>query len=250
MLNIIPIPAFQDNYIWLISNGTHAAVVDPGDAAPVIEALKQHDLRLCNILITHHHADHIGGVDALITEYSPQVYAPKKEQYTFTHNPVSDGQTIVIPELNVSFKVMDVGGHTLGHVAYYGANSLFCGDTLFGGGCGRLFEGTAAQMFASLQKIAKLPPETAVYCAHEYTEHNLKFANTVEKNNTALIERINITRKLREANIPTIPSSIELELATNPFLRCASPEIIRNLDLQHTDGIEVFSTLRQMRNNF
>ena len=250
MLNIIPIPAFQDNYIWLIENGSHAAVVDPGDAAPVISALKQRGLKLTTILITHHHADHIGGVEALIQAFSPQVYAPKKEQYNFQHIAVSDNQTIHLSDLDLSFKVMDVGGHTLGHVAYYGANSLFCGDTLFGGGCGRLFEGTAEQMFSSLQKIASLPEDTAVYCAHEYTEHNLDFAQTVEKNNKALNERVIATRTTRLAGQPTIPSSIKLERDTNPFLRCSSDEIRLNLKLQHADLVEVFSTLRQMRNNF
>lgn len=250
MVNIIPIPAFQDNYIWLIENGTHAAVVDPGDAAPVIAALQHRDLKLTTILITHHHADHIGGVDALMAKYSPQVFAPQKERYPFAHTAVNDGQVIDLQDLDVAFNVMDVGGHTLGHVAYYGANSVFCGDTLFGGGCGRLFEGTPAQMFASLQKVAKLPPETAIYCAHEYTEHNLQFAKTVEKNNCALIERIRTSRKLREAGLPTIPSSLLLELETNPFLRCTSPEIINSLDLQHADEVEVFSTLRRMRNQF
>lgn len=250
MLNIIPIPAFQDNYIWLIENGSHAAVVDPGDAAPVMSALKQRGLKLSTILITHHHADHIGGVEALIKAFAPQVYAPKKEKYNFQHIAVSDKQTIHLSDLGLSFEVMDVGGHTLGHVAYYGANSLFCGDTLFGGGCGRLFEGTAAQMFASLQKIAALPEDTAVYCAHEYTEHNLNFALSVEKNNKALNERVVATRTTRAAGQPTIPSSIKLELDTNPFLRCSSNEIRLRLKLQHTDPVEVFSILRQMRNNF
>jgi hydroxyacylglutathione hydrolase len=250
MLNIIPILAFQDNYIWLIENGTHAAVVDPGDAAPVIAALQHRDLKLTTILITHHHADHIGGVDALMAKYSPQVCAPQKERYPFAHSAVNDGQVIHLQDLDVSFNVMDVGGHTLGHVAYYGANSVFCGDTLFGGGCGRLFEGTPAQMFASLQKIAKLPPETSVYCAHEYTEHNLQFAKTIEKNNSTLIERIRTSRKLREAGLPTIPSAILLELETNPFLRCTSPEIINALNLKHADEVEVFTILRQMRNHF
>jgi hydroxyacylglutathione hydrolase len=250
MLNIIPISAFQDNYIWLIENGTYAVIVDPGEAEPVITALKKRGLKLSTILITHHHADHIGGVNKLITAFSPQVFAPAKEHYAFNHTSVSEGQIIHIKELDIAFQVIDVGGHTLGHVAYYGVNSIFCGDTLFGGGCGRLFEGTAEQMFASLQKIAKLPPDTAVYCAHEYTEHNLQFAKTVEKNNPNLIERISTSRKLREANLPTIPSAIKLELATNPFLRCNSPEIIRTLGLESGNEIEVFSLLRQMRNHF
>ncbi|MFZ9642762.1 MAG: hydroxyacylglutathione hydrolase, partial [Candidatus Methylopumilus sp.] len=189
MLNIIPISAFQDNYIWLIENGSQAAIVDPGDAAPVIAALNKQGLKLSTILITHHHADHIGGVDRLIREYSPTVYAPKKEHYSFAHTAVSEGELIHLADLNLTLEVMDVGGHTLGHLAYYGANLLFCGDTLFGGGCGRLFEGTPEQMLRSLQKIARLPAETLVYCAHEYTEHNLQFAKSVEKNNADLNKR-------------------------------------------------------------
>ncbi len=250
MLNITPILAFQDNYIWLIDNGTYATVVDPGDAVPVMAALDQRALRLTNILITHHHADHIGGVDGLISKCSPQVFAPEKEQYAFNHTPVHDGEIIYIQDLNLSLNVMDVGGHTLGHIAYYGANSLFCGDTLFGGGCGRIFEGSPEQMFSSVQKIGKLPTNTAVYCAHEYTEHNLQFAILVEKNNPALNNRITTTRKLREAGLPSMPSSIQLELATNPFLRCDSTEIKRTLDLQHNSALDVFTTLRQMRNKF
>jgi len=250
MLNIIPIPAFEDNYIWLIENGSQATVVDPGDHTPVISFLRKRGLELTNILITHHHSDHIGGVNALIHEFAPQVFAPEKEQYHFPHLSVSDQQIIHIADLNISFEVMDVGGHTLGHVAYYGANSLFCGDTLFGGGCGRLFEGTPVQMFNSLQKIAKLPPSTAVYCAHEYTEHNLQFAKSVEKNNLHLLERIRQARMTRAAGFPTIPSSIKLELATNPFLRSNSTEICQALNMQHADPIEIFTTLRQMRNQF
>jgi hydroxyacylglutathione hydrolase len=250
MLNIIPIPAFEDNYIWLIENGVHATVIDPGDDVPVIFVLEQRGLTLTHIFITHHHADHIGGVNSLIDQFSPKVYAPKKEQYSFPHIQVSDQQTVHIKDLNISFEVMDVGGHTLGHVAYYGANSVFCGDTLFGGGCGRIFEGTPIQMFKSLQKIAKLPSETAVYCAHEYTEHNLQFAKSVEKNNPDLIERIFKTSITRSAGLPTIPSSIKLELATNPFLRGTSMEIRRSLNMQHADPIEIFTVLRQMRNQF
>ena len=250
MLNIIPISAFQDNYIWIIENGTHAAVVDPGDAEPVISALKKRGLELTTILITHHHEDHIGGVNELMREFAPEIYAPAKEQYHFSHIAVHDNQTINIPKLNLSLKVMDVGGHTLGHVAYYGENAIFCGDTLFGGGCGRLFEGTPEQMFLSLEKIAALPNETAVYCAHEYTEHNLQFAKTVEKNNLALIDRISCSRKTRLAGLPTIPSSIKLELATNPFLRCTSQEIRESLGLQDANPIEIFTRLRQLRNQF
>ena len=250
MLNIIPISAFQDNYIWLIENGSQAAVVDPGDAAPVIAALNKQGLKLSTILITHHHADHIGGVDRLIREYSPTVYAPKKEHYAFEHTAVSEGELIHLADLNLTLEAMDVGGHTLGHLAYYGANLLFCGDTLFGGGCGRLFEGTPEQMLRSLQKIAQLPAETLVYCAHEYTEHNLQFAKSVEKNNADLNKRILAAHATRAAGLATIPSSIALELATNPFLRCDSTEIRQTLAMQQADTVEVFARLRQMRNQF
>lgn len=250
MLNIIPIPAFQDNYIWLIENGTHATVVDPGDATPVVAALKQRGLKLSTILITHHHADHIGGVNTLMAEFAPQVFAPQKEEYAFKHTPVDDNQTIHIQDLDLSLKVIDVGGHTLGHVAYYGANLLFCGDTLFGCGCGRLFEGTPAQMFDSLQKIAALPESTAIYCAHEYTEHNLQFAQLVESNNAALKDRTQMTKALRSSGQPSLPSNIALELATNPFLRCRSPEIMAYLNLPQADPIAVFTALRAMRNQF
>ena len=250
MLNIIPIPAFQDNYIWLIEDGTHAAVVDPGDAVPVIAAVEARGLKLSSILITHHHADHIGGVEALMREYSPEVFAPAKERYAFDHTPVNDGQTIYIEDLNLTLGVMDVGGHTLDHVAYYGANSLFCGDTLFGAGCGRLFEGTPAQMYASLEKIATLPDETAVYCAHEYTEHNLQFAKRVEAHNPDVAARINSTRTLRSEGRPSLPSTIGLERATNPFLRCTSTDIMTHLGLSSASPVEVFTELRARRNLF
>lgn len=255
MIDISPIPAFQDNYIWLISNGTHAVVVDPGDAAPVMDYLQQHRLSLDTILITHHHADHIGGVSTLLNHFPAKVYAPKKEHYEFPHQAVIDQQQVKLANLGLTLQVLEVPGHTLGHVAYYGANSLFCGDTLFGAGCGRLFEGTPEQMFTSLQKIAAMPKETNVYCAHEYTLHNLNFAYSVEPHNTDLINRIEATKALRENEIPSLPSSINLELATNPFLRCHSPEISKNLGLANTASsqaelIQVFTLLRQMRNQF
>lgn len=250
MLNIIPIPAFQDNYIWLIEDGTHAAVVDPGDAVPVIAAVEARGLKLSSILITHHHADHIGGVETLMREYFPEVFAPAKERYAFDHTAVNDGQNIYIKDLNLTLNVMDVGGHTLGHVAYYGANSLFCGDTLFGAGCGRLFEGSPAQMYASLQKIANLPDETAVYCAHEYTEHNLQFSKCVEASNPNVAARIISTRALRSEGYPSLPSTIGLERATNPFLRCSSTDIMTHLGLNTASPVEVFTELRARRNQF
>lgn len=259
-ISIIPIPAFQDNYIWLITNGSHAAVVDPGDATPVITYIQEHQLTLDTILITHHHADHIGGVHELLRHYPAKVYAPQKETYDFPHQTVKDAQLIKLENLNCQLKVMEIPGHTLGHVAYYGANSLFCGDTLFGGGCGRLFEGTPAQMFASLKQIASLPKETAIYCAHEYTEHNLQFAKTLEPNNSALIKRIAETRIIRNAGKPSLPSNIGLELETNPFLRCHLPALLEKLQVkkvldektgqENTDSLAVFTAIRQLRNHF
>jgi len=250
MLKIRPIPAFQDNYIWLIQNGNHVAVVDPGDAVPVISTLQNENLTLDAILITHHHNDHIGGVQSLLKEYQTQVFAPTNEHFDFTHQSVRENDLIQLPNLKLNLSVIDIPGHTNGHVAYYGLNHLFCGDTLFGGGCGRLFEGTYEQLFNSLNKLAALPDETLIYCAHEYTEHNLRFASLVDSKNLALINRIASTKKVRASNKPSLPSSIGLEKETNPFLRCDDQLITSALGLQAPDPIAVFKTLRDMRNNF
>lgn len=250
MLKIRPIPAFQDNYIWLIQNGNHVAVVDPGDAAPVISTLQNENLTLDAILITHHHNDHIGGVQSLLKEYQTQVFAPTNEHFDFTHQSVRENDLIQLPNLKLNLSVIDIPGHTNGHVAYYGLNHLFCGDTLFGGGCGRLLEGTYEQLFNSLNKLAALPDETLIYCAHEYTEHNLRFASLVDSKNLVLINRIASTKKVRASNKPSLPSSIGLEKETNPFLRCHDQLITSALGLQAADPIAVFKTLRDMRNNF
>lgn len=250
---IIPIPAFKDNYIWLIHNGIQAVIVDPGEAMPVNETLKRLSLNLIAILITHHHHDHIGGVAELLEEYpQTKVYAPKLEQYAFEHTPVSKTDILTLKTLNLEFKVIELPGHTLGHVAYYSNyhHLLFCGDTLFGAGCGRLFEGTAFQMYESLQKLAILPVTTEVYCTHEYTLHNINFALTLEPNNQDLVERLNQTRKLRDLNSPSLPSTIGLELATNPFLRCSSTEIQSSIHLTGASNLDVFSTLRELRNHY
>lgn len=250
MPEIIPIPAFKDNYIWLLHQNQHAIVIDPGDATPVLHMLSALDLNLDAILITHHHADHIGGVEALLRATHAKAYAPARELYTFPHQPVHADDILNFPLLSLSTNVMEVPGHTLGHVAYHGNKMLFCGDTLFGAGCGRLFEGTPEQMFHSLQQLAALPPDTAVYCAHEYTEHNLAFALSLEPQHPALLERQQMTRHLRSINLPSLPSSIKLELATNPFLRCHEAGIISASGNKDADPVHVFAAIREMRNHF
>lgn len=251
MLQIIPIPAFKDNYIWLLHNGIYAIVVDPGDANPVITALSDLNLQLAGILITHHHSDHIGGVDELLTRFPDiSIYAPKQERYSFRHIAVSEPNQVNLPELGLSLNVIDLPGHTLGHIAYYAEGLLFCGDTLFGAGCGRLFEGTAEQLYHSLQKLAQLPADTKVYCTHEYTLHNIRFALTLEPANHALQQRKYDTEVLRDAALPSLPSNIKLELDTNPFLRCFSAEIRSTVQLETATETEIFRTIREMRNHY
>jgi hydroxyacylglutathione hydrolase len=252
-LQIIPIPAFQDNYIWLIAQGEAAIVVDPGDAAPVLAALKKYQIHLSTLLITHHHGDHIDGVETLLQHFpNARVYAPKLEQYAFTHTAVSEGDQI--KALDLTFNVLEVPGHTLGHVAYYAQNSLapllFCGDTLFGAGCGRLFEGTPAQMLASLKKMSQFPPETNVFCTHEYTLKNIAFALSLEPNNQALIVRKNETERLLAAQQPSLPSTIALEIATNPFLRCNDEAIKLSVNLPTASELSVFTKIRHLRNTY
>lgn len=259
ILQIIPIPAFKDNYIWLIHNNHQAIIVDPGDAEPVIDVLTKLQLNLNTILITHHHHDHIGGVVELSNAF-PQVkiYAPKLEQYDFNHIAVDKGDTIDLSAFNLRFNVIALPGHTLGHIAYYAIEHsnhiLLCGDTLFGGGCGRLFEGTPEQMYQSLQTLAALPANTRVYCTHEYTLHNLNFALALEPNNQALMKRHEETHQLRNSLRPTLPSTIALELATNPFLRCDSLEIQASIakltSLKNLTELQVFTAIREMRNHY
>ena len=253
MFEVIRIPAFNDNYIWLLRKGAAAVVVDPGDARPVIEVLEREGLSLAAILITHHHADHQGGVPALIARCPCPVFGPAAESITGITQALRGGELIRIAALNTEFSVLQVPGHTLGHLAYYGAGCLFCGDTLFGGGCGRLFEGTPAQMLDSLERLAALPDETAVYCAHEYTEANLRFALAVEAGNRALQARVDEVAVTRAKGLPTVPSTIALEKATNPFLRCHSPEVIASsaLRVPGSSGLlQVFTALREWKNDF
>ena len=258
---IVPIRAFTDNYIWVIRDHCHAAVVDPGDASPVLDYLRHEKLKLIAILNTHHHKDHSGGNAALLQEFTVPVYGPEKESIpTLTHRlreyteKEREEGNVYLSQFSLSLKVLDIPGHTAGHIAYYGANLLFCGDTLFGCGCGRLFEGTARQMVDSLEKLADLPKDTLIYCGHEYTLNNIRFARMVEPGNQALIEREAVAVKLRGRNLPTLPCTIALEKATNPFLRCNEPEVIQNASnyagTPLTDRISVFAAIRDWKNQF
>ena len=254
MFEVIRIPAFKDNYIWLLRKGASALVVDPGEAAGVLAVLARGRLALAGILVTHHHHDHQGGVAGLLASYpAAEVFGPAVESITGLNRPLRGGETICPAHFGVDFEVLAVPGHTLGHLAYYCADSLFCGDTLFGAGCGRLFEGTPAQMFDSLARLAALPDQTAVYCAHEYTELNLRFALTIEPGNPRLQQRADEVAAARAQGLATVPSTLELEKATNPFLRCSVPEVAASAlgsDGWADDPLAVFTALRERRNGF
>lgn len=256
MLSVLTVPAFKDNYLWLIHDGTHAAVVDPGDAKPILSVLAEHGLSLAAILLTHHHADHVGGVPELLRHYTVPVYGPRNETIPQVSTPVAEGDTVTIPQLALMLQVLNVPGHTRGHIAFLAAEQswLFCGDTLFAGGCGRLFEGTPQQMAASLDKLAALSDATQVYCAHEYTLSNLRFACEVEPGNAKLRERLGIEQAKRDQGLPTIPSTIGLEKSTNPFLRFRESAIAERLisegHLSTREPVAVFAALREWKNSY
>jgi hydroxyacylglutathione hydrolase len=258
-LSVLALPAFQNNYLWLVHDGIHAVAIDPGAAEPIVAALEQHHLTLTAILLTHHHADHIGGVPALLAASPVPVFGPRHDGIAAVSVPLAEGDLVELPGIALSLRVLDVPGHTLGHIAYLrtspGARWLFCGDTLFAGGCGRLFEGTPAQMSASLDKLAELPGDTEVYCAHEYTLHNLRFALTVEPGNRAIAQRLEVDSAKRARGEPTVPSSIALERATNPFLRYREAGIADQLVklgrlAPGAAPLEVFTVLRAWKNTF
>ena len=254
MLQVVPGNAFKDNYVWTLREGRSAAVVDPGEARPVLEYLAREKLALVAILATHHHPDHVGGIAELLREHRVPVYGPRHEPIATLTHPVSEGDTVILPALGVSFSVLDIPGHTRAHIAYYGAGALFCGDTLFACGCGRLFEGTAEQMYASLQKLAALPDDTRVYCGHEYTLANIGFAKSVEPGNAALGAREQRDKALRASGKPTLPSTLGDEKATNPFLRCADPAVVESankyLGARAADPARVFAAIREWKNRF
>lgn len=260
-MTLVPLPAFADNYIWMLQDGRHAIVVDPGDAAPVFEALSQGRLQLAAILVTHHHADHTGGVAALHEATGAPVFGPAHEPVPAPFTRLARGDHC--EALGLRFEVIDVPGHTAGHIAYFlpadaGAGAapiLFCGDTLFSGGCGRLFEGTPAQMLASLDALAALPGATRVCCAHEYTLSNLKFARAVEPGNAELTQYTAQCEALRARGEPTLPSQLATERQINPFLRSREDTVLRAVRAHaglsaQTPQTEVFAALRQWKNEF
>lgn len=257
MMQVFAVPAFNDNYLWVLANGRCAAVVDPGDAAPVEAFLAANSLTLTAILATHHHGDHVGGLLALKAHWKCRAFGPASEDIAGLDQRVREGDRIAVPGIDESFDVLDIPGHTAGHIAYVrvgGEPMVFCGDTLFACGCGRLFEGTAAQMVDSLGKLKRLPPGTRAYCGHEYTMANIRFATAVEPDNAALRERVSREAAKRARGEPTLPTTIGEELATNPFLRWEAPEVIASAQKHAGHAlrgpVDVFATVREWKNNF
>ena len=257
-MNLLALPAFDDNYLWLLHDGARALVVDPGDAVPVLETLDRLGLDLAAILVTHHHGDHTGGVADLLDRY-PQARAlgVARGDLAGRVDTVEDGQPLKL--LGLDWQVLLTPGHTLDHVSFYSAGAeglaplLFCGDTLFSAGCGRLFEGTPAQMQVSLQRLAALPAETRVCCAHEYTLSNLRFAWAVDPDNAPLAAYQQRCARLRSEYLPTLPARLGDELLINPFLRCTEPAVVRSAQARGadpSDPVSVFAALRQWKNEF
>lgn len=256
MISVKPVEAFTDNYIWFIENNAnhHVAIVDPGDEQPVLAAIAQRKLIPAAILCTHHHWDHTDGIAGLLERYDIPVYGPANESVATLTQRLRGGDQIKLPTLELSFSILDIPGHTRGHIAYYGHNRLFCGDTLFSAGCGRLFEGTAEQMHLSLATLGQLPASTEIYCGHEYTLSNLQFAETVEPSNHYIKEYITQCNRQRANNLPTLPSTLATEYQINPFLRTTEPTVKNAVEKQQKKScnseIEVFAALRRWKDNY
>jgi len=256
----VPVPAFDDNYIWVVSDGEQAVVVDPGDAAPVKAYLAKRGWRLSAILLTHHHADHVGGVADLLKGQVVPVYGPAAEAIPYLTQRLKDGDKVHVDAPSLDLEVLDVPGHTSGHIAFFqaadpdGTPHVFCGDTLFACGCGRLFEGTPEQMLKSLDALAALPGETEVHCAHEYTLSNIRFALACEPDNAKLQAWRDEATALREQDVPTLPTTIAHERAVNPFLRAGEPAVQATLaDQLHEsvpDRLTAFTLMREWKNRF
>ena len=255
-VSVIPIPSLSDNYIWLIINDSEAtvAIVDPGSSTDPISYIEQMNLRPLAILVTHHHWDHVNGIEKLVHRYSIPVYGPATESIPYLTTPLRDSDSFLLPELKQSFDVMDISGHTAGHIGYLTGDKLFCGDTLFSAGCGRLFEGTAAQLHASIRRISQLPDCTIIYCSHEYTLDNLRFAQAVEPDNAAIQSRREEVESLRNNNLPSLPVTLEMEKRYNPFLRTDRGNVMKAV-AQHSgqkidNSEDCFRYLRMWKDGF
>ena len=250
------VPALKDNYVWLIraKNSAHVIVIDPGDAKPVIEAIRHQGLIPVAIIITHHHYDHVDGIKPLLEHFKVPVYGPTNELIPAVSHPLLPSDNLSIHKDFPSCQVIAVPGHTNGHLAYLFGDSLFCGDTLFSAGCGRILGGTYSQLLTSLKCICSLPLNTKIYCAHEYTANNLKFSLTVDPDNIEVKQRLKYVDKLRSESKITLPSTLEIELATNPFLRCQEPSIVRaaekHVSRDLVNELAVFTVLRQWKDIF
>jgi hydroxyacylglutathione hydrolase len=251
---IVPLRAFADNYVWTLRDAARAAVVDPGDARPVVDYLRAEKLELVAILNTHHHADHVGGNAGLLSAWNVPVFGPHDERIREVTHRVRDGDRFTLPHFGIAFEVMEIPGHTRSHVAFHGGGMLFSGDTLFAAGCGRLFEGTPRQMHESLSRLMKLPDDTRVYCGHEYTLSNIRFARAAEPGNASLRELEAKAAKLRERDQPTLPSTIAQEKSTNPFVRVREPGVIasasKHAGKQLDDPVSVLAAIREWKNSF
>jgi hydroxyacylglutathione hydrolase len=256
-LHVRPVRAFSDNYIWLIESPRtpgRVVAVDPGDAEPVIAELQRLGLSLAAILLTHHHPDHIGGVPELLRHGAVPVIGPDDSRIAHLTLTVRDGERCELPDLGLSFEILQVPGHTLSHIAFWGHGALFCGDTLFSAGCGRMFEGTPTQMNASLNRLSRLPPETRMFCGHEYTAANLRFALAVDPANRAALEYQESVVRVRAQGEPSLPSTMALEIRVNPFLRCEDPTVVQAAENHAGKSLKepalVFGALRAWKDQF